>query len=394
MGKSPTRVLFYSHDTFGLGHIRRTLAISGAVSHTVNDASVLVATGSSWVPSLRLPRAVDYVKLPCVTKVADDEYKAKTLDIEFDAIRSIRESIIFATAASFLPHWVFVDNVPLGMKGEMVPTLHNLREQRPDARVILTLRDVLDDPDRIVHEWRSSSTYDAIERFYDQVVVYGSRRVFDVVQEYQFPETVAHKVAYAGYIRSTASAGTVRKLRRQLSPKGERLILVTVGGGGDGYLVVDTYLRGVSTLDRGMPTRTLIVLGPEMPEAPRHQLHARAARDPRITLVDFSPDLSCYIAAADAVVSMGGYNTICEILSFRTPAVIVPRIKPRLEQWIRCRRLAELGLLTTIHPTELTPDHLMAEVNRLLTTPAKRADVPLDFNGLEAVAKIVQAPVS
>jgi predicted glycosyltransferase len=99
-----------------------------------------VATGSSWVSWLRLPRAVDYVKLPCVTKVADNEYEAKTLGIEFDAIRSIRESIIFATAVSFLPHLVFVDNVPLGMKGEMIPTLHNLREQRPDARVITDRR--------------------------------------------------------------------------------------------------------------------------------------------------------------------------------------------------------------------------------------------------------------
>jgi predicted glycosyltransferase len=390
MANSSTRVLFYSHDTFGLGHIRRTLAISGAVSQELRDAAVLVATGSSWVPSLRLPPAVDYVKLPCVTKVGDNHYEAKTLAVEFDTIRSVRESILFATTTSFAPHWVFVDNVPLGMKGEMVHTLRYVREKCRDTRVILTLRDVLDEPERIVRDWTSASVYEAIDHFYDRVMVYGSRNIFDVAREYGFPDTIAHKVAYAGYIRSTASADTVRQLRRRYAPKGERLVLVTVGGGGDGYLVVDTYLRGLAALDR-VPTRTLVVLGPEMPEHACRQLQARSTDDPRVTLVDFSPDLASYVAAADAVVSMGGYNTICEILSFRKPSVIVPRVEPRLEQWIRCQRLAALGLVTILHPSAVTPERLMSEVERLLT-PATRPhpDMPLNLNGLNAVAEMVR----
>src|SRR5262249_25356468 len=159
---------------------------------------------------------------------------------------------------------------------EMVRTLRALREQRPDAHVILTLRDVLDDADRIVREWTSSGIYEAIDRFYDRVVVYGSRRVFDISREYQFPYAVAHKVAYAGYIRSTASPQTVRRLRRRLTPHGERLVVVTVGGGGDGHGVVDQYLRGLSLFDRRLPVRTLVVLGPEMPEQARLQLQAKA----------------------------------------------------------------------------------------------------------------------
>src|SRR3989442_10430199 len=161
MAQDRTRVLFYSHDTFGLGHIRRTLAISGTVARTLRDASVLVATGSSLLPSLRLPPAVDYVKLPCVSKVGDEQYEARTLGLEFETIRSLREAILFATATSFAPHLLFVDNVPLGMKGEMTRTLRHIRAHCPDTRVILTLRDVLDDPERIVRTWTAESTYEA-----------------------------------------------------------------------------------------------------------------------------------------------------------------------------------------------------------------------------------------
>ena len=43
---------------------------------------------------------------------------------------------------------------------------------------------------------------------------------------------------------------------------------------------------------------------------------------------------------AAGVVAMGGYNTFCEILSFDKKALIVPRTRPRLEQFIRAARAA------------------------------------------------------
>ena len=145
------RVLFYSHDTFGLGHIRRTLALCDTVATTVEDVSVLVLSGSSSLPCLRLPPGVDYVKLPCVTKLADEHYESKFLNLEFQDLRSLREAIIFSVVANYAPDLVFVDNVPLGMKGEMRKTLAYLRECRRDTMVVLTFRDVLDEPPCVPH---------------------------------------------------------------------------------------------------------------------------------------------------------------------------------------------------------------------------------------------------
>jgi len=395
IANSPTRVLFYSHDTYGLGHIRRTLAISGAVARGLNGASILVASGSPWLPSLRVPPSVDYIKLPCVTKTGAERYEAKTLRVDFDTVRSMRESIVLATATAFAPDWVFVDNVPLGMKSEMVQTLRYLREHRPETRVILILRDILDEPERIVRQWTAASMYEAIDRFYDRVLVFGAPELFDVVREYRLPAEVAGKLCYAGYIRSKAPSSAVRQLRRRLAPDSEPLVLVTVGGGGDGFPVVDAYLRGLAMRDHPLPIRTLVVLGPDMPEAARQNLQARALGDARITMVDFSPDLAVYVAAVDLVVSMGGYNTVCEVLSFGKPSIIVPRVEPRLEQWIRSQRLSQLGLATTIHPADLTPGRMMTEVERLLSVPrGPEKKMTLNFDGLRMVADFVRTQAS
>src|SRR5919198_2133668 len=215
MAKHVHRVLFYSRDTFAT---------------TVDDVSVLVLSGSSSLPCLRLPPGVDYVKLPCVTKLADEHYESKFLNLEFQDLRSLREEIIFSAVASYAPDLVFVDNVPVGMKGEMLKTLAYLREHRRDTTVVLTLRDVLDEPSHIVSHWRSQAVYDVIDRFYDHILVYGMREVFDVVREYQMPETVARKLQYAGYTRRKAEDGASTRIRQRLVPHGEKLVLVTVGG--------------------------------------------------------------------------------------------------------------------------------------------------------------------
>ncbi len=92
--------------------------------------------------------------------------------------------------------------------------------------------------------------------------------------------------------------------------------------------------------------------------------------------------MMAFLDAADVVVSMGGYNTICEILSLRKRAVIVPRIRPVCEQWIRAERMAARGLFRAIHPDRITPEILMKEVSAELSAqrvcPLTAATINMD----------------
>ena len=71
----------------------------------------------------------------------------------------------------------------------------------------------------------------------------------------------------------------------------------------------------------------------------------RVERLPRVRALTFDTRLEALMANAAGVVAMGGYNTFCEILSFDKKAIIVPRTRPRLEQFIRARAARNLGLI-------------------------------------------------
>ncbi len=384
------RVLFYSHDSFGLGHIRRTLSLCEAVRQRYPRASLLVLTGSSAVSNLPMPEGVDWVKLPCVTKVDDGEYRSRHLPLGFDAVRAVRRDIIHSTALAYRPTLVFVDNVPLGLKGELRRTLESLRTASPGVRIVLTLRDIIDDPERTIERWRRERTCETIDRLYDDVVVYGAREVFDIVREYRLPSSLAAKTHYAGYIRREPS-GSVTGLRARLARGADRLVLVTVGGGGDGRHLVESYLEGLARRGpEGLGDRvhSLVVCGPEMDADVRQRVRLRHGHRRDVSIIDFTPDLVTTMAASDVVVGMGGYNTVCEVLSLAKPAVIMPRRAPRLEQWIRCTRLADLGLVRVVHPEHDPAGALMREVGAALVAPPPPA-TSLNLAGLSTLDQLL-----
>ena len=78
------RMMVYCHDSVGLGHLRRSLAICEHLSGKFPTASFLLATGTPYVPLFKLPDGVDFVKLPSIAKGADGNYESKTLGLKID----------------------------------------------------------------------------------------------------------------------------------------------------------------------------------------------------------------------------------------------------------------------------------------------------------------------
>jgi predicted glycosyltransferase len=389
------KLIVYSHDAFGLGNIRRMLAICQYLLTAYPKATILVISGSPALHSLRLPQGLDYIKLPCLGRDETGEVTAKYLDADIKLAIQLRSDLILSTIKNFDPDLILVDKKPDGLEGELKATLSYLKTHKPNTKLVLLLRDILDAPATTIQKWQRHGYYNTIETMYDQVWVVGMPEIFDVCQEYQFPEAVACKVRYCGYIRRAPGLQhrTVVQQALQIQPD-ETFVLVTPGGGADGYRLVDTYLTGLEASTQKDRFKSLIISGPEMPAAYREQLRQRVGVLPNIILHEFTDDLVSYMDAADIVVSMAGYNTIGEIISLNKRAVVVPRIQPVEEQWIRAERMAKLGLFQTIHPNDLTPQSLMQSLDLELTASPAPRNAQIDMNALPRIASYLSKVIN
>ncbi|MEA5466831.1 glycosyltransferase family protein [Leptothoe sp. PORK10 BA2] len=368
------RLMVYSHDTFGLGNLRRMLAICEHLLSCWPRLSILLVSGSPMIHEFRLPKGLDYIKLPCLNRGVSGELKAKYLGTSIEETVALRSQIIASAAMHFKPDLLLVDKKPTGLKGELASTLHYLKQHLPKSRRVLLLRDILDAPQKTIEDWGRLGYYPTIINYYDQVLVAGTQSVFDLVQEYHLPLPIASKISYCGYIRKRMEQRDRPDLKAQLGLKTtDRLVLVTPGGGEDGYALIDRYLQGIQAIQPAganrdetfpgtVPFHSLILCGPEMPVDQQLKLQALAQQCPSVIFQCFTSDLLAYIDAADAVVSMGGYNTLTEILTLGKRAVVVPRSKPSQEQLIRAARFAAKGWITMVHPDALTPLTLIQAV--------------------------------
>ncbi len=361
----PFNILMYSHDTYGLGHIRRTMAIANHLRGT--NTNILILTGSPIAGRFALPTQVDFVRIPGMIKKTNDEYRSLSIKIDDEQALNIRTNIILATAKTFTPDLFIVDKEPLGLKREVLPTLEWLKEEHPQARTILGLRDILDDPEVIISDWQERSIYSYLSSLYDEIWIYGNREIYDPVSLYRFPEEIKERVVFTGYIPRLKKHNRVRrKIRRRFRIMDDDIfVLVTTGGGGDGFDVLDRYVAMHDYFPTTLPFKSLIITGPFMPKKDREAIRNRG-KEYGIKTLPFHSRLEELMQAADLVISMGGYNTLCEILSQQTPALIIPRETPRQEQLIRARCLKGEALIDYIGWNDITPQRLREKIFSIL----------------------------
>ena len=382
------RTLLYSHDTFGLGHLRRSRTIATALIEADPDCSALIVTGSPIAGRFDFPERVDHVRLPGVVKLADGSYTSSNLPMDIDHMVGLRGAIIATTEHEFQPDLLIIDKEPWGFRHELAETLKAARDR--GARIVLGIRDVLDDEDALAREWERKGSIDAIEEFYDEIWIYGIPQICRPLAGLGLSPRMEQKVIYTGYLRRDA-ADWPAEFGSDLPE--QPYILVTTGGGGDGTALVDWVLRAYEADAAPGPhalPHALIVYGPFMNASDRQDFDNRvAALGGRVTALSFHPRLERVLAQASGVVAMGGYNTFCEILSMDKPSIIAPRTRPRREQIIRAAAAEDLGLVRMLSP-ERDGDSAsaMAEAIRALANQPRPSEVRIPglLSGLTTIA--------
>lgn len=366
------RLLVYSQDGMGLGHLARTSSVAREVVRRQPGCAVLIMADSPATPPFDEIPGVDYLKLPTIVKTSTSSWRNGTLPMDVEEVVELRARLIVEAYDAFRPDTVLIDHMPVGALGELKPMLDRITPGRARPRLFLSLRDIIDEPAVVRGVWTRLEAYQYLRR-YDAVLILGCRDIYDADLAYGL-SAFASQVVFCNYaVRELPVAPRL--------PRGEDpLLLVMGGGGGDAFLLEDMFLRALPIVGDGIAERAVILTGPNMARDERDALIARSTLH-RVRVEGGIQDSADLLLRASAVLTMGGYNSLCEALGARKPALVVPRLGPSAEQRMRSRLFAERKLIRTVDPRGLTADALAAELGRLLEDdgiPDPTAMPPMD----------------
>lgn len=361
------RLAFYSHDGYGLGHFRRSLLLAQKAQEHLGGLEILMVTGSSRAYFFDLPADTRIVTLDTVTKNAEGNYTPRNDLMTLTETLARRRKTLRRALTEFNPDLLVVDHVPTGLRGELLPLLADLKAQ--GTRLAIGLRDIIDEGPLVKNSWIKDGCSQLIEHLYDHIWVYGNQKVFDLGKLYGLSTSACERIEYLGYLRrsvhtsgSTEPTGTAFK-----TPSSLKRIVCVSGGGEDGFPIGSTFLETLELYPHKL--EGTLITGPFLSRTDSQALASRFGSVSNLQVLRFTTHLEQHLNSADLVVTMGGYNAMMEAISTRKPTVVIPRVFPRKEQWLRASLFASIGLVRCLHPDDLTTASLFKEINDALSSP-------------------------
>ncbi|MFT5139472.1 MAG: putative glycosyltransferase [Lysobacterales bacterium] len=378
--QAPFRVLLYSHDSWGLGHLRRSLAIAREITNQSSQANVLVVTGSPVATQFELPDRCDVLKLPSVSKDQAGAYIPRNLSGSIAGTIDLRSRLIHESYRSYDPHLIIIDHQLTGLHGE---ALGMMRDAKKHGKLLIYgMRDILDAPATVAPAWDTPENRWALKHAYDRIFIYGTPEVFDPPVQYKVLEELRHKIEFTGYIVTPISS-----TNRRAIPSFRKKVLVTMGGGEDGQQRIEAYLNALMIAPVDWDSH--IVTGPLLDSMEVRRLKRRIRKSDlteQVRISQFFPNIPQLLQDSDAVVSMAGYNSCAEILQSGVQAVLMPRSFPRQEQLIRAGRFEKMGLAQCVVSED--PGILRQAVEKALSKRRSQVKVP-SLDGLNRLCTLI-----
>lgn len=379
------RLLMYSQDGMGLGHLTRSSNVAREVLARAPGCDVLILADSPATSLLAARNGIDVLKLPTIVKTGSASWKATSwrngsLHSDMRQIVALRAKLILQTFMEFRPDAVVIDHMPVGALGELKPLLESAASSRKPPKLFLGLRDILDSPAVIRRAWRELGGYDYLDH-YDAVLVYGTPHIYDATAAYHLLPR-ARSIRYCNYVAPGSGAPPEPR------PMSKPFVLMMGGGGSDAFPLAAAFQAASPFLHTELGMETVALTGPNMAPEDRMELFNHADNPARIQTGFGRADV--WIRHASAIITLAGYNSLCEVLRWQRKALVVPRPGPSAEQQTRGRLFSERGLVRMLDPSELSPRRLADEVVELLRdddVPRRAGTPPLD--GAERAAEII-----
>lgn len=365
------RLLIHSHNSYGLGHIRRSQLIAQHLVENIPELSVLILTGTSNLHLIKPKQGIDYIKLPCLTALYQNGsrlgYGSPYLETTFERIYETRKQITLAAVQAFDPH-VFLSDIGPGIEGEAVATLEWIKQNRPQTHTVVELTDILGPTDTIKRKWAQRRSHETFS-LYDSLLVYGEPEFFCYDEIYDGYSGLTEKTVYCGYLRPPAMEQP-RNVREELGfESGDRVVLCILGAGISSVKVLNFFLH----LAARLPSYKFVAtLGPMMSAEERSGVMDQyQGSDNMILLPHFEVNhIQSLLAAADVIITRGGYNSICEAIGYGKTVIAVPIGSVDEEEAVRAEKMAEIGLVTMLMEEELSVETVLPIIEKEYTPPS------------------------
>ena len=348
------RLLMYSQDGHGLGHLRRSMNIAREVRARDPRCDVLIVADSPAVSIAGSEPGIELLKLPTIIKTGNSTWQNGSLSMPVRRLVKLRSELLLHTVAEFRPNAIIVDHMPVGAMGELKPMLDHVSLQPRPPRLFLGLRDVLDRPSVIRDAWERVGAYEYLPR-YDAVMIYGDQSIYDSSAAYRLAPH-AREIAYCNYVSPGRRGASIEPAA------GTPLILMMGGGGADAFPLAESFARAISTIGQALNGEAVMLTGPNMAAGQRAHLASLG----NVRVESSYRDATNLIRQASVIVTMGGYNSLCEVLTWQKKAVVVPRRGPSAEQQIRVDLFTARSLISSVPAQALDAARLATELLSLL----------------------------
>lgn len=369
------RVLLFTHDGSGLGHLSRVARIATEIQGLCASLVVTGLRQSTWI----VPDECEVLCLPNWDSFRSDRIKywdrPVWLEITIEEAMRMRRELLDAAFRAFSPDAILVDYLPFGKFNELKPIL-----SKSKVKKYLILRGIIDTSD---YQFLCGEASGIMGTVFDRILVTADRRIVDISEEYSFDPLAASKVTYVGYV----SPKTVDRceVRRARGLHVDEPWVVCSGGGG---MYAEKFLQYCIDVAATMPhVQFDIVFGPRSNKT----LSKRSIVPPNCRVKHECRNLSEMHASSDVVATTGGYNSIIEAAVGGARLIVFPSQGGNDdEQYVHTSRLAKYYPVCILK----RDGDLRSELESALaaaTAGSIRPCFPLDVSGTLKIRELVLA---
>lgn len=377
MAPKMKKILFYCQSSLGIGHTIRSLRIAEGL---IESFEVHYLDGGERIPGLEYPPGIHRIELPAILSDPDfNTVRAVDPEMDIDSTITIRRNIILEAYERLEPETVLVELYPFGrgrFRAELDPLLELAKDR--GSKVVCSVRDIL--TKRRDRDEFERKVVTRMNRFFDLLLVHSDPDFQRLDESFGRLNDINAEICYTGYVVPEVAAGTSRE---------NRTIIASIGGGRFGHELAEAVVNAAPLLADRIPHQIELYTGPFCPAEVVQHLHQLARDHKNLRIARFTPDLHHKLMTTDLSISMGGYNTMMNVIATGVRAMIMGCTNNGgMDQLERVSKLAALGAIRAIGPGDLEPAVFSEKIINCLNE--KHTPVALDINGVTKTARALK----